>query len=278
MRISPTMLSTWLQCPLKYNYEYREFEIRDTYKKETPAQFLGKVMHEALSDFHQLQPLEARTPEKFHELIRFRWGTRPAIYRRQLFGTRAMEARYGKEALGIAGAYPRCFDWRITPTHCEFRVEAGDGDLLLVGNIDRLDSGPEGPELVDYKTGVHLPSQEEVDGDLPLTFYAVAMELATGRRLSKLSLYHLREGKTIETYRAEDALRDGLDQIRSMAMEIKSATSFDPKPNRFCGSCDYAPLCPARSESLASPEGSGPDPAAVSTAGNSYGQDKANGI
>jgi ATP-dependent helicase/DNAse subunit B len=57
----------------------------------------------------------------------------------------------------------------------------GDGDIALQGSVDRVDEGPLGLEIIDYKTGKARASAEIQDGrafQLPL--YLAAVSRITG--------------------------------------------------------------------------------------------------
>ena len=36
--------------------------------------------------------------------------------------------------------------------------------------------------------------------------------------------------------------------VQEQVANIQSEKTFAPQPNRYCGSCDFLPICPARNE------------------------------
>ena len=123
---------------------------------------------------------------------------------------------------------------------------------MLAGVIDRIDK-PDGEtyEIVDYKTGKRLPSQEKLDNNLQLSIYQLGLlhrwpHLADKK--VKLTLHYLPHGEKISTERSKEALERTKKEIVSTINEIEAKTAkandFSPTPSELCNWCGYKPICP----------------------------------
>jgi len=128
-----------------------------------------------------------------------------------------------------------------------------DSNLTIKGVIDRIDNIENDLiEVIDYKTGSRVPSQKEVDNNLQLTIYALAINNLKGFSFSRsaekilLSLYYLEEGVKISTRRTQDQLMLAKKLVIKMADKMENEKLL-PKPNRPypCDFCEYKLLCDA---------------------------------
>ena len=70
--------------------------------------------------------------------------------------------------------------------HTEESFEIRLGDISVVGRIDRIDRRPDGTvAIIDYKTG-KARDQEDADGSLQLSLYAIAARQKWGYNVSAL--------------------------------------------------------------------------------------------
>ena len=125
--------------------------------------------------------------------------------------------------------------------------------LKLGGVIDRADILPDGQvEILDYKTGGHLPDQKQVDNDKQLTLYALAVanisQFPFHRPIDRiiLSLYFLKEGLKISTKRTSEQVDQFRKDIIEIARQIQQS-SFPPTPGTPfpCDFCEFKLLCEA---------------------------------
>jgi len=118
--------------------------------------------------------------------------------------------------------------------------------LKIGGTIDRVDELSDGRfEIVDYKTGATIPTQKEVDRDLQLSFYALA--LSSIRKIKpediKLSLYYLDTQEKISTTRSTEDLEEVKKKILEIREEIENS-DFKCSHGFFCqGKCEYSMFC-----------------------------------
>ncbi|WP_127476277.1 PD-(D/E)XK nuclease family protein [Sulfurivermis fontis] len=136
--------------------------------------------------------------------------------------------------------------WRVHQAELTLRREDWLPGLTLKGRIDRLDRGPDGHGIVDYKTGT-VPKDAEVhEGEaVQLPFYALLSDEAIAQ-----AEYVALDGENVSaraTLSAAEltALRDANAQrLRTLYEEIAAGR---PLPawgdSRTCRRCDMAGVC-----------------------------------
>src|SRR5208283_798403 len=93
--VSPFKMSMFRQCPQKYKFQYIE-KLASQFRIPRPYLTMGQHVHSALRDFFLIQPVEARTLEILHNLLRKHWRTD-----RQGFDSVEEEKKWGEKALGL---------------------------------------------------------------------------------------------------------------------------------------------------------------------------------
>ncbi|MEX1287408.1 MAG: ATP-dependent DNA helicase, partial [Acidimicrobiia bacterium] len=118
------------------------------------------------------------------------------------------------------------------------------------GRADRIDRGPGGLRIVDYKTTATAVSKAEAAASLQLGFYALAAgedpELAGAGGVSAAELwYPLARGNHVATRCFDlDELDAVRDRLRGIAEAIR-AERFPPSPGGGCERCAVRVLCDA---------------------------------
>jgi RecB family exonuclease len=230
------MLSTYKECPLKYKYAY----IDKLKKKDTPQRSMGESIHIAMSRFFKLKEKNQRTIQKLHELLRKSWI-------RKGFSDIEEERQWGLLALDMLTKFYNTFDPYINPVMIEeyFEVDIDD-NIKITGKIDRVDKLPTGEyELIDYKTGKSVITQEEADNDLQLTIYYFAMVKGYNIEPKRLTYIFLQANDKVSTVRTKEQLEEVLFEIKKLVKQIEATQRFEPNPNKFCTSCDFNQICPA---------------------------------
>ncbi len=117
------------------------------------------------------------------------------------------------------------------------------GDYALSGRIDRADQLPDGTlEIIDYKTG-KTKSQKQVDSDMQLMIYAIAVADCFQKPASKMTLYFLDEDQKISTQPDTEKFQKIRDEIIETATQINQS-DFTPTPSKFtCQYCPYRKIC-----------------------------------
>jgi RecB family exonuclease len=129
-------------------------------------------------------------------------------------------------------------------------------------------SDPYGRELVvvDYKTGRHSPSGDDVRSSLALALYAVAAGWVLRRPCHKVELHHLPTGQVVSWEHTPESLERQVRRAEDIAAECATADEafraaseregasgaearrpdevFPTNPGGWCGWCDYRGHCP----------------------------------
>lgn len=239
--LSYSQIETFKFCPLHYKAKY-------ILKIPTPsyaAQTFGKTLHDTLKYFYQgLMNGETWDEKKLLSLYKQHWnnagfeGKKHAEAMKKLGEKHLaefMEYFHEKEPLPITVEKP--FIFSITPT------------LKVGGVIDRVNVLPDGRvEIIDYKTGSNVPTQKDVDRNLQLTVYALALMNVPGLSPVKdpkdfvLSLYFFNGHQKISTTRTASQLEKAKDEIVKIAEEI-ATSDFKCSGTEWCKTCEYKMLC-----------------------------------
>lgn len=241
MRTSYSALETYINCPQKYKFQ----EIDRIKTPKSKEAVFGTLIHNALRYFHGKDPA---TPS-LNQLLAFFKN----IWNKDIFLDSDEEKVYFFQGLKILEEYYRKNGLKkINIIGLETRFEAQIGDHLLTGKIDRIDkSSEEVFEIIDYKTGRKMPSQERVDNDLQLAIYNIGFLKkwpAWKEANVKLSLYFLKHGEKISTQKSKEELLEAERSILKIIDEISGKISdnkpFEPIPSKLCDFCGYKKICP----------------------------------
>lgn len=241
MRLSYSSIESYKQCGLKYKFK----EIDKVKEPKSKEAVFGTIVHSALKFVHT-SALLPPTLEQTLDFFARSWNPdvfdSPDEERAAFTQGVAMLQRYYADN-NVAAATPIALESRF-----QFEVGLADDRHVVSGIIDRIDKTPDGYEIIDYKTGRTLPSQEAVDRNAQLTIYLKAFlerYPAEANNLHKVtvSLYFLKHGVKLSSSRTMDDLaameRDILDVTGHIA-----AGAFDPTVSSLCDWCGYQRLCP----------------------------------
>jgi RecB family exonuclease len=278
MKLSYSSVSTYRNCPLSYKFYYVDW--LPTLPR--PALSFGQSIHAALRDFYQeikeleekgnsLSPQTSFNPnptlpffkppplEKLLFYFRLNWSSEGYESKEKI---KEAYAR-GEEILKVY--YEENKNSFKAPLAIEERFEIQLDGFLLTGVIDRIDLTPEGLEIIDYKTGQFVPSEEEIKSDLQLPIYHLAAERIDREwreKPHKLTLYFLnpssKKNKPGEkpkykySFSLEDEEVKKVEEILYQTLrEIqrdKERNHFEARPNKFCSWCDFKIICPEKSD------------------------------
>lgn len=235
MRISYSAFDTFNRCPLKYKFGYVDW----VKVPEKPEFFFGKLIHTVIQMALRRDP----TIPTLKDLLKFyesKWNE-------EIFPDKKTSDQYlktGKEMIKNFHANYKPGLRKVLASEKRFQIPLENH--VLSGIIDRVDKLPYGAfEIVDYKTGKSLPSQEDVDSDKQLATYAIAVQdLWPEATDMRLTLHFLKFNTMITTSRSPEQIEKLKLEIVETAKKIEKTKTFKPKENQFCPWCEYKHLCP----------------------------------
>jgi len=115
----------------------------------------------------------------------------------------------------------------------------------ITGRIDRIDSTPEGLEVIDYKTG--KKSSADLKNDLQLPIYAMACQNLFRQLPARVRYMFLGDDSQHEQSFTPEEIESVRGEIGAVVEQI-SRSDFVATPGQHCQYCAYARLCPAKQE------------------------------
>ncbi len=235
-KLSYSALETFRTCPLKYKFAYID-KIPVT---QSGVMQFGSLIHKVMEELYAHQMLPISKEELMH-LFSAQW--KPKLYKD------AYQAQSDFES-GLAIVER---EWEKKQAQPEpvtiarekyFLLPIADG-FDLSGRIDRIDKiGDNSLEIIDYKTGRTVPSEEEVRNNLQLSIYYFALlKLWPSTQQVTLSLYYLRPDMKVSFVAEPALLEQAKETLRDLVEQIRT-TNYAPTPGRHCDYCDFRPHCP----------------------------------
>lgn len=239
---SYSRLSTLENCALQYLYaEELGLDPERSYQM-----WLGSAVHEIIDRVHRREL--AREPAAMLAALEEMWDS-------SVFPNRAIEHRRRLDAGDMLRRWVE--HEHPDPVHSEVGFQFPIDGATMRGRIDavfRMGNG--NLRVVDYKTSRYPPTQEQVQEDLQLAAYYLALrrdpELRRlGGDAGYLQLAFLGKADTREGYAtrgfspktkphyeetAEGRIRDLLEEIRQ--------ERFGPNPEANCDFCNFKTICP----------------------------------
>lgn len=262
-RVTPARLTTWETCPRRFRMGYLD--------RPPPARggawahhTLGAVVHLALRALFAL-PARARTPAAAADLLDRNWSS-------EGFRDAAQAGRYRRAARGWLASYVvdhELGDTASDPAGVERWVSetvgGGASRLVVEGRVDRIDTRAGEAVVVDYKTGRHVPTDDDARTARALALYAAATGAALHRPCRRVELHHVPTGDVAVWEHDAGSMRGHLDAAHALAAEADAAaqaladggdpeTLFPPRPSPSCATCDVRRHCPEGRAAVASPQ------------------------
>ena len=242
--LSPSRASDFKVCPQLFKFKAID-------RIETPPtvfQARGTTAHLALQRLFD-EPAGKRTPERLFDLFRDAWVELKDLEYPDLFETTEDERLWGIESLQILANYFGVEDpTELEPLDRELDMIEPVGDMTIRGILDRMEEGPHGLTITDYKTGKAPPQRYAIAAFFALKIYGVLIRKRTGRTPARLRLLYL-NGPTVYEIpvndRQLDAMERQLDALWSAINRAIANDRFPPRPGRLCDWCSYRDLCPA---------------------------------
>lgn len=256
---SPSKLSTYQNCPKKYQYRYVD---RISRKRKTPETVLGVAVHAAFEELHGLVnggklPTLAEVQAVYEAELAKEWDDTVKL-RDERF-TKDDWRRVGLDCVKNYYEAGAPFDKDKTVAvekKVGFPIATAEGDYRIEGFVDRLVLAKDGAfEVHDYKTAKTLPSQADMDEDWQLALYELAIRHEwPDTKEVRLRWHYVRHGKVITSIRDAAAREKLRADAAALIAAIKRDHDFLPNVTALCDWCEYKDLCPefAHKEKVAS--------------------------
>ena len=245
IRLSPSRISDYQQCPKLYHYRVIE-------KLPEPISLdavRGTLIHNILEKLLGLSS-EERTIENAKKEVPVHWD----ILKNQIPELEQLvssEKEWMDRANALLDSYfqlenPQTF----TPTHMEAHLELEViDDLLLHGYVDRIDVAQTGEvRIVDYKTGKSPRIGYEDKALFQLRFYALLWWKLYGEIPKLIQLLYLGDQKMLKSSPTKRELEITHDKSLKVGNDIKIShqNNFWPtQTSRLCDWCSFKKICPA---------------------------------
>ncbi len=269
MKTSFTALDTYGVCPLKYKFQEIE-------KLETPKRIdavFGTLIHSALKYMFEASPLFPAEDEVVN-FFSSKWNDRrgTVVWSDESRKEKEEKLYYEEGVKLLRNFYQKNQPWRFNPVALESRfwLELPDDKTgethTIAGVIDRIDKNltDDSFELIDYKTGKRLPSQDMVNENLQLGLYELALVdrwPEAGKKTIHASLFFLKHNEKITAAPTESkeerrarTRQTILEKIREIEMR-KEKGDFPPQPGPLCDYCGFRAMCPMWSHEYKKKEG-----------------------
>ena len=248
--ISPSRLNCWISCPLKFKLRY----VDGIRSPTTPSLFLGKCCHSGLEAFYRHRQLGV-TLDAEDVAKRMIDGWDEAVAEEGMrFETEADEMKLKLQAVDLVVAYlahvpedePRPLAVEATmETPLVDPLTGEDLGIALLGIVDLVLDGQDGPVIADFKTAARGGTPAEITHEMQLSSYAYLFRQLDGRKEAGLEIRSLIKTKTpkIEFHRYEartDAHFGRLFALIREYLDALDSSRFNFRPGWGCSMCDFA--------------------------------------
>ena len=247
--ISPSRLNTWLRCPLAFKIRYID-GIRSPPSK---SMFVGKMVHSGLECFYRHTQVGATLPAgDIIQRMDACWEPLAAEDGLE-FKDSAEEAKLRAQAASLVTAYLAQLPTdEPPPTAVETRLEVPlvdpftgeDLGIPLLGVVDLVVNGEDGPLVCDFKTSARSGSPVEIMHEVQLTAYAYLFRQLTDELEAGLEIRSLIKTKVpkIEYHRyvarTDSHFRRFFQIVRQYLDDLDRA-DFVYRPGFGCMMCDF---------------------------------------
>lgn len=249
--LSPSSISTWQQCPLKFKYG----RIDKLVDPPTEATVLGNFVHDVLEALLRLPAVE-RNETSARNLLRQVWQTEYEEKVEGVLSSTVSPKRMEKVIHEFRWKAWWCIENYFVMENpsvqafdgLEDYVTGSIGQVPMRGYIDRWHRGDDGIVIGDYKTGKTPKPQWQGDKFQQLSIYALLLEQIHNESVASLELLYLKDGVRLTQPVEKPTLTAVAESIETVYDELLTACEtgeFITKKSHLCGWCAYKPFCPA---------------------------------
>lgn len=239
--VSPSSLSTYVQCPLKYKYS----RVNKISEPPTRATLLGNFVHDVLENFYGSLAPEERTIFSLRSLSSSQWeqgewdqkikGIVPESERNEF----RWNAWWCLENV-FAVEDPETVD--VASGGVETELNGKIGEVPVRGFIDRWSNQDDVLKISDYKTGKTPKERFVGDKFTQLFVYAAVLENDDSVEVDLVELLYLKDGVRFSRKfddKARKSVFDDVTETYGKIVDSFSADSWEARPSQLCYWCHY---------------------------------------
>ncbi len=246
--VSPSRLSCWLSCPLKWAFRYRDGLRTPT----SAALFTGKAVHAALEVYYRHKQLGLTlAADDVIQRSTESWS-RLADEEDMTFDSADAETAMRQQVADLVRVYLNTVPVDEKVLAVEVAAEAPlvdpftgeDLGIPLVGVIDLVLDSQAGPLIADFKTAARSSEPMEISNEIQLSSYAWLHRQITGQQEAGLEIRSMIKTKVpkceFHPYpaRTDAHFRRLFSVIREYLAALDRGT-FNFRPGFGCGMCDF---------------------------------------
>jgi RecB family exonuclease len=239
--LSPSKITTYLACPVKYKWTYKD-EKGKWYLRSRSYYSFGTTLHKVLQRFHDSGDQGVTTVHQAVAELEESWidAGYQSVQEMQeaLSEGKAIIQEYIEQQIAAPQTAQTIFIEK------QFRADMGAYDLI--GRMDRVDEHEDGSlEVIDYKSGRRGVTPEDVAADLAMACYQLLLKFAYPDREVSASIIALRAGQKATAAMTEQELQQFKSDLKALGEEIlnRDYEGIEPTGKSLCHTCDFLPLC-----------------------------------
>jgi putative RecB family exonuclease len=239
--LSPSKITTYLACPVKYRWTYVDARGRWYVRAKSYYSF-GATLHRVLERFYSSGEAGVTTTEEVAAAYEESWidaGFSSPEEMQEAFGE-------GLEILERHLAETMVKPKIANTLYLEQLFTLKMRGFKLVGRIDRVDEHEDGAlEIIDYKSGRESVEVDEVSTDIAMGIYQLLVRRKHPDKRVFATIIALRTGAQASWEMPEDEVQQFEKDIQLLGDEILSEEFYDLTPvhKPLCRNCDFIPLC-----------------------------------
>lgn len=254
--LSPSSISTFEQCPLKYKYT----RIDKMPEPPTEATLMGNFVHEVLENFYALEP-EDRTLLSVKNISAEVWENSNWRDRVEPILVKSIQVKSGKHSLDKEVNNFRWKSWfcieniftvenplEVLPSGIETELNGQIDGVQIKGFIDRWSESSSGLVISDYKTGKSPSPRYAGDKFMQLLIYALVLSNDIDKPVDELQLIYLKDNKIMTMKPTKEHLTTTVERVRKVwdgIVERCNSGEWEPVAHRLCDWCTFKnTICP----------------------------------
>ncbi len=246
-------MKLWLKCPEAYKQRYVDGIVTPTH----PNLFLGKIVHAGLEHYyrHRQRGVTLFSDVVTEEIDR-NWD-RMAEDEAIRFATSEEEEALKSQACALVKTYlDQVPDDEPAPIAVESQFKAPlidrrsgkDLGIPLLGIVDLVLPGKDGPTIIDFKTAARSSAKADILHELQLSCYSYLFRHQTGKKEQAIEIRSLIKTKApkVETHvysPREDVHFDRLFSVIRAYLQAMDEQTVYIRPGFECSYCDFRQTC-----------------------------------